>query len=281
MRRALYNLSFIALGTALATGCGAPTKSAGDVANLFSGETDSLQNKVNSLCNELNTRELAPSFKLIGLDADGCGDAGKAAVNLNGASSFYFAGLDADGKGDGGKDQIIRKSVRGQVWLNRSLLGLAAAFGDKLKAESGSETTGLINVGDSEATEGLGNIVKPEITVLEKSAFDMEAKKFSTKLNVKATGIVEVDNDFYIDGQLLNNAIVATLYTPKDQVFEKSLIHSLKAGVLVVPHASDVYVDIFFDLEINSPGVDGVVSSQLDAFLGTGLKKIIDGLLTL
>jgi hypothetical protein len=281
MNSSLHITILAAATLAALSGCGAPTKSAGDVAHLFSGETDTLQNKVNGLCTTLNTRDLAPSFKLIGLDADGCRDAGRAALNLNSAEKFYFAGLEADGAGESDKNQIIHKSVRGQVWLNKSLIGLAAAFSEKLKAKSGGGNTGLLNIGGSDQTSGLSNIVKPEITMLEEPAFDLDAMKFSAKVHVKTTGAVEVDNEFHVDGELLDNSIVATLYTPTEQEFEKSLIHSLKAGVLVVPHASDVYLDIFFDLKVNSPGADGVVSGALDTFLSTGLKQIIDSLMTL
>src|SRR5690349_2750974 len=90
------------------TGCGAPTKTAGEVGHIFEGTGTSLQDKLSGLCGALGGRQAAPTLNGLDLDVDGCGDAGLAAQDYKELTSFQFLGIEGDIP-DAEKEKVIRK----------------------------------------------------------------------------------------------------------------------------------------------------------------------------
>jgi hypothetical protein len=275
----LSNYLILTAGLVALTSCGAPNKSAGEVAHLFESGSESLQSKENSLCSQLQTRDTAPTLKGLRIDLDGCKDAGLAALDYKKVDGFHFIGLDGD---INSKDEkIIRRSVRSQIWLNKSLLGFASAISNQMKkkAERG-DNTGEVKLDDS-AVGKLQNIAKTKITVIKEPKFDLENFSFNALINFNISGIITGDHDIEVDGKLIDNMFAVTIKTTEDRTFKQSLIQNFTAVILIVPHASDLYMDMFVDLNIHNPGLDTVVKDQIDTFLGTGLKAVIDSLMAL
>jgi hypothetical protein len=266
----------VALATAVAGACGAPNKSAGDVANLFEGAPVTLQSKVSSLCDTLTKRADPPNLAGINLQLNGCNDAGLAALNYRDLTAFQFLGIDGDVPA-ADKTKVIEKTVRAQIWLNRSLLAFASALGAKLQASAGG--TGLIAPPDS--GKALANIIKTELTQTQPLHFDAEKFEVSGQLNVKASGIAEVDNDIVIAGKLIDGAFAVTLKTTEDADLKKSLIKSVSGVVLIVPHAGDIYMDLYVDLQVNNIGLAGLFRQVIAGLLSDNLKKMADGLLNI
>lgn len=274
----MKRLAIVAFTSASLLSCGAPTKSASDVAGLFQGSGTSLQEKTTSLCNQLAKRSNPPTTQGLTLNLEGCGDAGKAAVNYKEIDSFYFTGLDENNNVE--KD-VIHTSARGQVWLNKSLLGLAGALSKMMKKKQNGENTGELSLPDSSGGKGLQGVVTPKIEVLEEPKMNVENLEFSMKIRLTLTGLVEADNVIEINGKLIDNAIGVTIKTAEDREIKQSIIKNFQAVILIVPHASDVYLDMFVDLNVNSVGADGLFKSQIQSFLGTGLKGVIDSTLNI
>lgn len=279
MKRTFLTLLTVLSAVVAVAGCGAPTKSAGEVSHLFDGEAASLQSKQNSVCRILESRDEAPTTKGLSVSLDGCVDAGRAALDYKKIDAFYFRGLeDIEAEKN---SKVIRKSVRSQVWLNKSLLGFAGAISKQLKkkAENG-DNTGEVTLSDSSGG-GLQNVAKTKITVIKEPKIDPESFSFSTLINFNVSGIINADHDIQIDGRLIENSFAVTVQTTEDRKYEQSLIKNFSAVILIIPHASDIYMDLFVDLNIHNPGLETLVKSQIDSFLSTGLKSAIDSLMAL
>lgn len=266
------------LGASMLTACGAPTKSASDVAGLFQGSGVSLQEKANSLCSALGKRTTPPMTSDLNVDLGSCADAGKAAVNLKEIDSFYFQGLD---KNPPSAEKVIRTSARAEVWLNKSLLGLASGLSSMMKKKQGGSNTGVLSLPDSTDGKGLQGLVTPTIEVVEEPKMNVEDLEFSMKIRLILTGIVEADHIIAIDGKLIDNAIAVTVKTTEDRPFELSILQNFQAVILIIPHASDVYMDLFVDLNVHDIGAKKIFEGQIQSFLGTGLKGVIDSTLNI
>ena len=260
----------------LASGCGAPNKSAADVASLFTGTPVTLQDKVSSLCDSLNKRTEPPTLSGINLQLNGCNDAGLAALNYRDLTSFQFLGIDGDVP-PADKTQVIEKAVRAQFWLNRNLLAFASALSAKFAASAGG--TGALAPQDS--GKQLANIIKTELTQPQPFKFDTDKFEISGVLNIKASGIATVDNDIEIAGKLIDGAFGVTLKTTADADLKKSLIKSFNGVVLIVPHAGDIYLDLYVDLQVNNIGLASLFRQVISGLLYDNLKKLADGLLSI
>ena len=262
----------------LTAGCGAPTKTAGDVSGLFATDATTLATKASSLCDALAGREQTPTTKGQTFQPSGCGDAGTQAQDMKKATAFNFSGLDGDGQVTQGSGGTIHKSVRAQVWLNRSLLSIGGALGKKMASFGGG--TGEIAL-PSSTSGGIGSLAKTKITLTEPPKMDMSTLKFGMKLHLSISGAIQAEHDIVIDGALINNAIAVTIGTTADQPLEKSLIKNFTAVIFIIPHAGDLYLDMFVDLNTNNVGLSAVFKQQLQTFLSTGLKGALDGVMTL
>jgi hypothetical protein len=272
----------VSFATALAvSGCGAPTKSAGDVKSLFEGPGTSLEDKVIGLCDKLKANSEPPTLEGVNLNVDGCKDAGLAALNLKEIKEFSFIGLEGDVP-DKDAEKIINRSVRAQVWLNKSIIGMAGAIAKKLQQnKEAGDNAGFVSLPSSGETEGLGDIATPDVEVLEEPAFDLEKMSFSTAIHLKVTGAVEVDNVIRVAGGLIDNKFAVVVTSDGEQPYEKSLIRDFSAMILMVPHASDIYLDLFVNINLHNPGLESLIRSQITSFLGSSLKGVIDGFLSI
>ena len=123
----------IAVSLSIVAGCGAPVKSAGDVAPIFDLHGVSLQSHVNNLCSQLAKRQSAPRLDIISNSKNACGKAGNIAQDYKKMDKFYFTGLSTENFSDNNGSEILQMETRSQVWLNRSLIGLIATISDTLE----------------------------------------------------------------------------------------------------------------------------------------------------
>jgi len=178
------------------------------------------------------------------------------------------------------EEKVFRKNIRTQVWLNKSLLGLATVLGKKI-ASGQDLPLGNLDIADSGIGKDFSKLLKLDIEVTKKPALDTKELSFSMALSVKASGVASIENDIVIAGRLIreNNTFLVTIKTTKDQVYEKSLLQSFSGMILIVPYAGDVYLDMILDMNIHNFGFTGAIDSQLNPILGAALKKGIDGFL--
>lgn len=274
----LISILFAVLISLLIASCGAPTKSAADVGGLFNQDPVSLQEKMQSLCETLADRKKKPNLKNLKLNMNKCKDAGLAAANLREMTEFKFMGLEEKFP-EKDAEAVINRSVRTQLWLNRSLIAMGGILVKKLDQSKASGTKkGKIELPEFSGTEGISGLIKPEIIILEEPAIDLKNMAFSTDVHVKVKGAAEIDNEISLAGGLIDNMLAVVVASKGEQPLEKSLLHSFSAVVLIVPHAGDIYVDLFVNLNINNFGLESGVKAQISNFLGSGLKSIIDGL---
>lgn len=264
------------LPLALAAGCGAPVKSAGEVSSLFNSTSVTLQDKVGTICRELQARTEAPTTNNLGINVNGCGDAGLAALNYKEITAFKFLGLEGEVPPKD-KAKVIEKAVRGQLWLNKDLLGFATALASKFK--NAKNQAGAIQADDS--GKQLENIIKINVDQKEPFKFDAAKMELGARIGITATGIVELNNELVIAGKLINDAFAITIKAASEQVVEKSLIKNISGLVLVVPHAGDVYIDMFLDVQVHNLGLASIFREQLQGIMSDGLKKIADTALAL
>jgi hypothetical protein len=260
----------IATLSVLTLACGAPVKSAGDVASLFSAGGEPLHQKVEGLCATLANRDAAPDLKTSGINRSDCDDPGKYAINFQSADKFHFQGLD-DKEFD---DDVTTVSVRSQAWLGKSLLGLATAVAGKMKENQGTGAGGFDIGGSGGPSDGLIDL---ETEFIREPKFDIDTFSFGMEIGIKGDGIVSLDNKIAADGTLLDGNFAVSIYTTEDGAEDKTLLRSIKGAVFIVPHASDVYVDLFLNVEVYKIGlVDGVIKGQLKSIMGGAFKDILN-----
>lgn len=257
-------------------GCGAPTKSAGDVATIFSdGQTSlNLQDKISSICTILDSRSDHPKLDGLPVKMSGCRDAGRAAVNFKTAKAFQFLGADKQTKDT---EEEMYFDVRGQVWLNKTLLGMASALGGLMekKSANGGAADGLVALPNDQAG-ALGGLATPKI-VQRNTVIDKKNLSVSMEIDFQLKGAIEVELELAVEGRLIEDSFAVTVRTLNKPKFEKSFIKDVSVVAIVTPHAADMYMDVFISLTVYKIGlVDAVVKEQINTFLGSGLKTMID-----
>ncbi len=255
----------------VAGGCGAPTNSASDVSGLFSSEsTSTLSNKVDLLCDELDYREETPNLKASGISFEDCDKPGRYAIDFKTADAFYFVGLEDLPDAD---EDVISVRIRSEAWLGKTLIGLAASLGKKFEEKKDMGAGGFDVGGDAGPAS---DIIDLETEMIVAPVFDAETFSFDMELGIKGEGIVTLDNTMVAAGQLLDGNFAVSLYTKEDRGFEDSILKSLKGAIFVIPHASDVYIDVYMNIEVHKIGfVDSVIKSQLKQLMGGAMKDIL------
>lgn len=256
--------------------CGAPTKSAGDVAGLFNGSGATLGEKMNLVCTDLRDRSASPHLEGVSLSDEDCLAAGRAAQNYRQLTTFQFANVSTQSISGTKGEKTVKISTRGQVWLNKSLVGLVGAFAKSLQGSAGK--SGALSVPGSSFG---GDLVKPTIEVTDKIAFDQQAKEFSGAIKFRLDGAITVDNEIKVGGKIFADAIAARIDSIEDREFKDSLLKNIQAVVIIVPYAGDVYVDFVLQLEVHSIGTDAVIAGALQEALSGGMKTMLDGMLSL
>lgn len=273
MKRANKQLALMMAMLVLVSSCGARLKSADQVAGMFA-EAKSLGEKVDSLCTTLRGRGQAPYLKDIGLSDDACSKAGQQAQNLKllKNNAIGFSAIRSDGQKFStsttglGSDQTQRLQTRVELWLNRSILGVVSML--------------LPLIGKKDALAPSSTAKEDfEAKVIGEPEFD--AKTFKAKIVLELTsrkdqnGQVDINNRVVVNAQLFDKQFgAATVESVEDMPKEKSFIKNIHVLVLMVPHASDIYLDIVTDMTLHSFGVDEAVKDQFLNTLSQAFKKI-------
>ena len=275
MRTILKNLSVITVASLMLYGCGAPVDSAGDVSDIFTVSGDSLAGKVNGVCSTLDNSGNGPTLEASGVRISDCSDPGKYAINFQSADAFYFQGLDDLPDADG---DVINIRIRSQAWLGKSIIGLASALAAKMKASEGTGK-GTFDVGGEGGPSGIIDLDTEMIVAPE---FDTEKLSFNMQIGIKGKGLVDVDNVIEAKGEMVDGVFAVSIYTMEDRTYKQSFLKSFQGSILIVPHASDVYVDVFLNIGIHKIGfVDGIIKSEAKKMLGCGMKDILKSVIGL
>ena len=275
----MQTLTRLTLFTTLLTACGAPTKSADEVGSVFK-QSQALSATYGEFCAQMQARQQRPSLHNVSVAPDACASAGLKAQNISQVTQLEFAGLDTKKIQEGGATGtgVTRVSARTQVWLNKSILGLASMLGAALS--KGPQPAAAPAAASSSGGLGGDGLVQVAVTSTKPMTFEKESKLFTTAVNINATGAAKLFLDLDIAGQIVGNNIAVNIDSVGEQPFEKSLLKGLKVAVLIVPFASDVYVELYMDLDVHSIGVDGLIAGQVQAALTGLFKKGLDSLLS-
>lgn len=278
MVRGLSKAARLLPAWALVLGCGAPLKRAGEVSSLFSKAPASIENIAESICSTLAKRDVAPTTKDMPQELVGCAEAGLKASDLNKVKSFSFTTLPgSETAKEQEKSETFKKSIRTQIWLNRSIPQLLPMATNLLKSVDFSAEE--IQLPET-ATQEIGGLVQPKIKILEKPKFNLQDMSFAAKLNVVTTGVVAVDIDVLVDGKVFNNGIAVTISSGKPEpAYEKSFVKSFDVIFLAIPYANDIYLDMAVNMNIYNIGLSSVIDSQVNTLFGTVLKTMMDTIL--
>lgn len=274
-------LSFLLLAAATAQSCGARTKTASDVSGIFRNqEAIALSGIITNLCQNIRARTSAPSMARINLTDDECAQAGKNADNYRlVAKSFYFEGLTNDVDKISGQE-VLKLRARAKVWLNQNILDLAVKLSKALK-ERGAGGQDLFAMPPSGSNNSLEKLIKLSTKELKKVEINQSDRSFAGALNISGSGIVSLNNDIEIHGQIFSDAIAVSVNSLKSAEFKDSILKDVDVLVLIKPYAKDVYVDIVFQVNIHSIGLNSTLSDKIYTALGSGLKTALDALLKL
>jgi hypothetical protein len=210
-----------------------------------------------------------------------CADAGKNADNYKAVKkAFQFEGLTNEVNKLAGKD-VLHIRTRAKVWLNASILDLALKLTKALKArENGGEDI-FAKPSKGGAGDGLDNLLKVAVKEIKKIEFNQTDRSFGGKVNISASGLAKLNNDIEIGGQLLANSVALNVNSTASADFRDSLVKDVNVTGIITPYAGDVYVDIVFEINIHSIGLNNFLFDKINSALGSTLKTALDGLLKL
>ena len=265
----------ISLLPLLTASCGPRLKRASDVAYLFSKPPASVSDIATSICQSLGKREALPNTKGMLPQIGSCDGAGLAAVDFNKISSFTFTDLPGQTVAQQAKSDVFTKSIRTQLWLNRTIPDLLVVLSDMMK-QGDLLAVGEVKLPES-VTKNFENLLKPVIKITEKPSLNIDDLTFSLRLNVVTSGAVLIANDITLNGKLFNNGIAVTISTTKPYpAYEKSILQSFDIVFLVIPYANDVYLDMAVNLNIYNIGLNGPIDKNINSIFGTALKTLMD-----
>lgn len=269
----LYRTLILMMTATWMTGCGAPTKSSSEVKSSLE-EAKTLDQKLSSLCAALAGRDDA---LLTETTEARCQNAGVAASNLGLGEPMKFQGTYSESKTEG---DVLTLETRGQGWMNASLLGLSAKLLNKFTADESGLFSGSIS-GDALTldTSTLGDLATVDVNFIQDPSFDMEKLQFSTSLSVKISGILTVDADFEFGGGIVDRRIVAVGKTTRAS--DQSMLKAVNFSVFIIPHASDIYLDSFTNIQIVNIGLASLLQEQVDRIMETIFYNIYNELLEL
>ena len=207
-----------------------------------------------------------------------CAGAGLAAVDFDKISSFTFTDLPGQTVAQQANSDVFTKSIRTQLWLNRSIPDLLVVLADIMK-QGDLLAAGEVKLPDS-VTKDLAGLLKPVVKITEKPTLNIDDLSFSLKLNVVTSGAVLIANDIALNGKVFNNGIAVTISTTKPYAtYDKSLLQSFDVVFLVIPYANDIYLDMAVNLSIYNIGLNGPIDKNINSIFGTALKTLMDTLI--
>lgn len=272
----------LTLGLAITSSCGARLKTASEVSGMFQNQdAHSIGALLTDLCKTMRARKDLPNMTRASLTDNECGQAGRNADNYRSVKkAFTFEGLTNEVIKADGKDVMFIRT-RAKVWLNHSILDLALKLTKALKnRENGGEDI-FSKPADPANSDGLEKLMKVTTKELKKTEFNQTTRTFSGSLNISGSGLANLNNDIEINGQIFADSIGININSTRPAKFEDSLIKDVSAIGIVTPYASDVYVDIVFEVNIHSIGLNNVLFEKINSALGSSLKTVLDTLLKL
>lgn|GEM_PF-2182079 len=279
--------------TVLVFGCGAPLKSADEVAPIFDN-AKSLSTKMLEICDLVSNNQAEPNFSNIQFDRNGCEAAGTQSQDLKPNTEIILAevktrkGNDLQVSRNGTQPAIassatpatdssneIAVGTRLQIWLNRPLLKMVQVLVPALN----KKTEAMANDGSTATTQQEQS--KFKIKIIGKPQFDQENMSLKLELSVDSkrsdNSMFDISNRFVINGGLIKKKyIFATITTAAEADVKTSLIKRGKILLFVVPHAKDIYVDVVTDMTFHAFGVDAAMQEQILQFLRKALRMIPD-----
>ena len=128
----------------------------------------------------------------------------------------------------------------------------------------------------------MSGLAKPKI---KQSNVKLDTQKFAFSMDIefKLTGVIDVDLDLEIRGALVDNSFAVTIRSTNKPKYEQSIVRDLNVVAVVIPHASDIYMDVFVNLSLYKFGdlVDKTIEKQVQTFMGSGIKSMVDSAMQL
>lgn len=264
----MKNVSYICVLSSflILSGCGAKHEDAEQI-NLDS-EVLTLTSKVSQACALIAKQTTSPNFD--DLDLSQFCTKEKTPAGLGDGSPIGFSTLSDKSLTFENGDKARSLNTQSEVWLNRNMMNLVTKFKTLLAKKD-------------EEVEQPANVKKKmlDLEIIEKIQLDRKNLRVTLKVHVESlrqkNGFLNISNDLVITAQLIDGRyIIATAETIGVTPVETSLFRSLKAAVLVVPHASDMYLAILTRIDLHSYG-EGVDKKTKNIILGVvqdALKKI-------
>jgi hypothetical protein len=100
-------------------------------------------------------------------------------------------------------------------------------------------------------------------------------------VNISASGLAKLNNDIEVAGRLLANSVAVNVNSTASADFKDSLVKDVNVTGIITPYAGDVYVDIVFEVNIHSIGLNNFLFDKINSALGSSMKTILDTLLKL
>lgn len=256
--------------------CGAPTKKASEVSSIF-GAPSSLQDKMDRSCSALfdgKNEQLAD----VSFDLSSCTDAGLSAINYDEAAKFYITGIEKAAQAEDG--EVIPLRLRSQVWMNKTLIELAAPFISRINGRvDGQSQLGdlLSNTNHFEDSDIPEKLIRLEVEDLG-GEFRLEKGFYLTQdLRLRAEGVVQLGLDLRLSANTAAgnlSFVLTTLGASKD-----SFVRNIELLVFVVGHAQDTYLDFMINVEIANIGYGDQIEDATVTLIETQMKTIVDTLL--
>lgn len=277
---------------ALLTSCGAPTRRPSDVAGMFKRDTELLRDVAGRLCRDMAKSVEAPSLSVVRMSVAECAQVDENSQEFLRSDQLTFLqiktdqltpepatdGLSDNNFGDG-SDRVLYVQTRGQLWLNKSMMQLAQKMMSAFSSAQDNGTSALLPA--INAAAAADPFVKMSFRELAATTVDMDAKKFTSRIEVSGAGLAKTKNVLVSKGMILEEAIAVEIASDGSPTFEESLLNRMNAVVMIIPFGNDVYVDMTMDLRIHSLGVDRLLAEQLSASLGTSVRATLNAVMAL
>lgn len=270
--RSAFTIFFAAL---LQSSCGAPTKSAHEVAPSLV-KAQSLQERLDAICGNVMKDEQFSGSLGPRLDLD-CQEAGIHAIDYAKSSAFYIRGFD-DVK-DGSEAGIEYVHLRTQLWFEQTLLRIAGQILEQLRTSiDGAEAASTIDT----LTQGTvleqikieTDLLTLEAKLVGKPRIELNPVRITQDIDVNVVGIVPVSLKLNLLVTLKEHGFA--LVINGQSASTDSFINDFDAAILVVPFANQTYVDSQVRLGLRSGGWGQAGAKAIDQLIDASFKNVVD-----
>jgi hypothetical protein len=251
--------------------CGAPFKRADKVSSIFQN-AEQIDDKYRGLCEILSKRTKNPTLVGLDLAQAACSQPKLDAMNYDAnKKTISFTDIKKERITKDGANFISIQTTT-ELWIPTPVLEFAnLVFGGLSEKTLGVQKNG----GGTSKNQDLG------IQVLGEPRFDAKTNEFELNILMKSsreqTGVVDIENELKVEGQLFDNKYVAfTVTAIGDTPREKSLIQKSKLIGMVFFHSGIVRFDLMSHFVFHSFGVDAVMEKEIVKALESSLKSIPD-----